>query len=353
MTASDTLGGIASIASKVDYLIYGFVAGVPTRLASGQLSDSSAILYTAPSAAHVISVSFVNTHTSAVSIDLFLDPLNAGTPRRAIPKTLVLQAGYSLYFDGQRCMMIDTSGGIVSGGNVSDEEYGANWDGVTSVSPSKNAVYDQMQLKLTGSYATAAEIIAGEETAEAIAPDQAALSLVGAGSTLTDNALLRGDGGERKAQTSTVIVDDSGRMTNSSQPGFSVYPTIGQDNIAVGSAVTVVWGTEIFDQNANFATNVFTAPVTGKYQMNVSLYMTFLDSGASYYSLTIVTSNRSYSGVFDMSKFSADVTYWTFEMSRFVDMDAGDTAYITITQVGGAQQSDISTGSSFSGFLVF
>ena len=185
MTASDTLGGIASIASKVDYLIYGFVAGVPTRLASGQLSDSSAILYTAPSAAHVISVSFVNTHTSAVSIDLFLDPLNAGTPRRAIPKTLVLQAGYSLYFDGQRCMMIDTSGGIVSGGNVSDEEYGANWDGVTSVSPSKNAVYDQMQLKLTGSYATAAEIIAGEETAEAIAPDQLKLAGLNLGAWTT------------------------------------------------------------------------------------------------------------------------------------------------------------------------
>jgi len=176
LTNTDTLEGIASVASKVDYLIYGFVAGTPTRLASGQLSDSSAILYTATAATHVISVSFVNTHTSVVSIDFYLDPLNAGTPRRAISKTLVLQAGYSLYFDGQRCMMIDTSGGIVSGGNVSDAVYGSNWDGVTSVSPSKNAVYDQMQLKLTGSYASAAEINAGTEAAKAIAPDQLKLS---------------------------------------------------------------------------------------------------------------------------------------------------------------------------------
>jgi len=41
----------------------------------------------------------------------------------------------------------------VSGASVSDGAYGSGWDGVTSVAPSQNAVYDQMQLQMlkTGS----------------------------------------------------------------------------------------------------------------------------------------------------------------------------------------------------------
>lgn len=150
---TDTIEGNASVASKVDYTIHGFVSGSPAVLASGQLSDSAAVLYTATAATHVISITLVNTHTSSLTVDLYYDPTNAGTPRRMIPKTVTLQANYSLFYDGQRFMVIDSNGGIMSGGSVSDEAYGSSWDGVTGIAPSKNAVYDQMQLQMlkTGS----------------------------------------------------------------------------------------------------------------------------------------------------------------------------------------------------------
>jgi len=39
---------------------------------------------------------------------------------------------------------------------------------------------------------------------------------------ITDNALIRGDGGAKKAQEcSTITVDDSGRMVNTGQPCFN------------------------------------------------------------------------------------------------------------------------------------
>jgi len=151
---TDTLEGGASVDAKVDYTVHGLVSGVFTKIASGQLSSTNpSIIYTAATAVAIVGITLVNTHTSAVTVDLYIDHTNVGTPRRIIPKALSIQAGYQLVYDGQRMMMIDTAGGIVSGANVSDEVYGASWDAVTSVAPSKNAVYDQMQLQMlkTGS----------------------------------------------------------------------------------------------------------------------------------------------------------------------------------------------------------
>ena len=42
----------------------------------------------------------------------------------------------------------DADGGIkiaISGGSVSDDVYGAGWDGDTATAPSKNAVYDKIE----------------------------------------------------------------------------------------------------------------------------------------------------------------------------------------------------------------
>ncbi len=57
---------------------------------------------------------------------------------------------------------------------VSDTAYAGSWDGVTTIAPSKNAVYDQMQLKLTATDyddATAAETTTGTSTAKYVSPD--------------------------------------------------------------------------------------------------------------------------------------------------------------------------------------
>ena len=149
-----------------------------------------------------------------------------------------------------------------------------------------------------------------------------------------------------------MMIDSDGAVTQPRQPAFQVNPASIQSNIAVGSDVTVVFGTEIFDVGANFASNTFTAPVTGKYQLNLVLYFNSLDTASDYYVMNIVTSNRSYSTAIDPGAFSTDPVYWFITYSVLVDMDASDTASVTVNQASGTAQTDIATGSKFSGYLV-
>ena len=145
--------------------------------------------------------------------------------------------------------------------------------------------------------------------------------------------------------------DANGIITKPLQPAFLARPASQQNNFAVGSDVTIVFGTEIFDQNGDFASNTFTAPVTGKYQLQTTLRVQTLDSASAYYYMQIVTSNRSYIYIIDPD-FGQDNAYLPFQLSVLADMDASDTAIVQIYQASGNSQSDINTASSFSGYLV-
>ena len=121
---TDTLEAGASVDSVVDCTVHGLVGTTFTNLHAGQLSDSDpTVIYTAGAAISVVSVTMVNTHSSAVTVNLYLDPANGGNPRRLIPKDLNLGIGYMLVFDGQRCEIIDTDGNLLSGqgtGSIGD-----------------------------------------------------------------------------------------------------------------------------------------------------------------------------------------------------------------------------------------
>ena len=139
---------------------------------------------------------------------------------------------------------------------------------------------------------------------------------------------------------SNVTISADGEVTKAAQPCFSVTKSATQTNIAVGSDVVITFDTEVFDVGANFASNTFTAPVTGKYQINTAIRVAALDSAASYYVLHIVTSNRSYSIIYDPD-FGQDAGFWSFVNGALADMDANDTAQIKIYQADGTQQTDI------------
>ena len=157
--------------------------------------------------------------------------------------------------------------------------------------------------------------------------------------------------GSALGTTTSMLFDANGIITKPLQPAFLARPASQQANIAVGSDVTIVFGTEIFDQNADFASNTFTAPVTGKYQLQTTLRVQILDSASAYYYIQIVTSNRSYIFIIDPD-FGQDAVYLPFQLSVLADMDASDTALVQIYQANGATQTDIETASSFSGYLV-
>jgi len=182
--------------------------------------------------------------------------------------------------------------------------------------------------------------------------DLSSLFPQGVGNITTDNDIT-GDGGAKKAQEcSTITVDDSGRMVNTGQPAFLVKPAVSQESIDNAAQITVDFGTEIKDQGNNYASNLFTAPVTGMYQFNASVELSNCATDADYYWINLITSNREYTCVCGLNVFSVDNEYMSLSLSVLADMDVNDTAYITVYQNGGTQQTDISTRSFFSGHLV-
>ena len=145
-------------------------------------------------------------------------------------------------------------------------------------------------------------------------------------------------------------IDTNGIITKPLQPAFMARPASQQANLAINSEVTIVFGTEIFDLNGDFSSNTFTAPVAGKYQLNMLIYLNNLDSASDYYIVKIKTSNRDYEIVFDPD-FGQDAVYWGTALSVLADMDASDTSHVIVNYTGTAQ-TDIQTGSVFSGYLV-
>jgi len=157
---------------------------------------------------------------------------------------------------------------------------------------------------------------------------------------------------DNTAGASRITVDSNGHVTMPSQPAFQVQPSSDQNNVDDND--TIAFGTEEFDQNGDFASNTFTAPVTGRYLLTASVRVDNIDTAANWVRIEIITSNQDYkSSIIDVGVLASDPNYWTFEQTVLADMDANDTAKVQYGQSGGAVQSDINQGDTFfSGHLV-
>jgi len=156
--------------------------------------------------------------------------------------------------------------------------------------------------------------------------------------------------GSTLGTTSHMVIDANGHITKPLQSAFQVL-TGTQNNIAGGT--TISFPTERFDQNGDFASNTFTAPVTGKYQLSFTIRLVDVDSASNYHIIRLDTSNREYDPIFDTNEYSADIDYYSMQFSILADMDANDTASIVYIQSAGATQVDIGANDGyFSGVLV-
>ena len=154
------------------------------------------------------------------------------------------------------------------------------------------------------------------------------------------------------AGTERMRIDSSGHVTMPHQSAFSAKVASQINNIAINGNVSVAFGTEIFDQNADYNTNGnFTAPVTGRYLLNVNLNFDSYPDDNNYLWTGIVTSNRTYYLVLNPPG-AASSNYENAAGSVLADMDANDTAYVFVLQSGGTAQTDILVDSFFSGHLV-
>jgi hypothetical protein len=147
-----------------------------------------------------------------------------------------------------------------------------------------------------------------------------------------------------------------GIVTKPAQPAFCIFLD-GNFTITPDDVNDVVeFDDEHFDQGSNFnvGTYTFTAPVTGKYQFNVTLTLGTVDLDADYMYLKLVTDNREYRGGYLFpAAYDTDLDDLSISMSVLADMTAGHTAFVEVYQTGGNASTVKSAAglSHFSGFL--
>jgi len=155
--------------------------------------------------------------------------------------------------------------------------------------------------------------------------------------------------------TERMRIDTNGHITMPTQTAFGAIGS-STPTLPINTTYVLPLDLERFDQNADYNTSnyTFTAPVTGRYQLNGSIYLyNYLDTSAGYIMFTLRTSNDEYQYPVQASMFGSDIGSFGMNISHLVDMDASDTAVIDIFQQAGAAQTSISGGHShFTGFLV-
>ncbi len=156
----------------------------------------------------------------------------------------------------------------------------------------------------------------------------------------------------------TAITISSGEIvTMSSQPRFFCGPSSNATMSNSTSALTqIAFDTEVIDRGGNFASNTFTAPVTGDYMLHFQLRVDAVDIAALYYYFYIETSNRNYQSI-QAPHWASDPEYNYFHMTVIADMDASDTATVKYQQYSGTDNHATIVGndlrySHFSGYLL-
>ena len=155
-----------------------------------------------------------------------------------------------------------------------------------------------------------------------------------------------------------MVIDGNGIITMPKQSCFQavVNPSADQANVALGSFVDIEFDNERFDLNADFNTTnyTFTDPVTGKYNFNIMVRFDNVDSAHTWLTIRFTTSNRNYDSLIHNPDhdLGSDGTI-SLGGSYLVDMDASDTAKVTVEITSGTAQTDINGGNSyFMGYLV-
>jgi hypothetical protein len=149
-----------------------------------------------------------------------------------------------------------------------------------------------------------------------------------------------------------IAISSAGEVTNTSQPAFSAQAANQNNVTGDGTVYTVVFGTEIFDQNADFdGTSTFTAPVAGKYWIGHQLLLTNV-SDATRIDVNVISSNRTYYFQYGGTQIADANSGVQISDSMLIDMDASDTVYITLTAKNGTKIVDVNSASRFYGYLV-
>jgi hypothetical protein len=157
-------------------------------------------------------------------------------------------------------------------------------------------------------------------------------------------------------------IDGNGAITQARQPAFIAKLTTQQTNV---TGNTILFKSESYansqwsiieNRGSGFANGKFTAPVTGVYQFNVSIYLNHLNSSNTYFNLSLFTDGPG--GTISISSSNAWAQAYTtsgnlfVRWSQLVELDANDYAYFGGYLYYGSQVVDLEAGTYWSAYLV-
>ena len=148
---------------------------------------------------------------------------------------------------------------------------------------------------------------------------------------------LVGNGG-----STGITISANGEVNMAAQPCVLAYNSADDANVTGNNTlVTVDFDTEVFDQNADFASDTFTAPITGRYLVCATVRVKGVTTSIDEMNLRIVASNRTFVN-WNGNTHALSAPNNGASITHIVDMDAADTATIQLQCAGeGSDVNDI------------
>jgi hypothetical protein len=138
------------------------------------------------------------------------------------------------------------------------------------------------------------------------------------------------DGITSSANATAISITANEEVTMPKQPCFLFYENASQDNITGDNTdYQVSFNTEVFDQNDDFASDTFTAPVTGKYLITANVSVSAgTTSSHTTNRASLVSSNRTIRIATSNTSGWLGAYNFMWGGSVVLDMDASDTCHV-------------------------
>ena len=261
---------------------------------------------------------------------------------------------------GGRCVAGDTDNGLitwVTSDNTFAAEACLTWTGTqlsVFVASRGGAIKAFIKNTSCGANSSAELQITAVGAASGTADPQVLFGICGVGDSYigidnsASDALVLGTNSSAGpgANDSIVIKWNTGEVTMPKQPAAYVYNANTRTDVTGDNTVyTLEFNGELFDQGGDLASNVFTAPVTGRYYARVRVAAGNVDTNQGSGNLKIVSTLNTF-GVWSIAPndiIDSNESTLHYE-DAFFPMTAGNTVYCTFAVNSGAKDVNVNGG---------
>jgi len=120
-------------------------------------------------------------------------------------------------------------------------------------------------------------------------------------------------------------IDSSGRYFNTTQPGTTAYGASGSNLTGDGTTLTIINGSEVFDNNSNYSTStgVFTCTVAGQYLVSITVTLDGVGAGHTEGNIYVVCADKQFQNKFNPANLRNASNQCTINMNVIVTIPGG------------------------------